>query len=87
MKRTTYEVRPRNGGWGCKVNGKWIIVSNAAQLLSKETYVAAVKRLARDNYRMHCVLGEVVVYTRRGRIGKGSGSRTTYGRDPRKTKG
>lgn len=94
MKRVTYHILPRGGGWGCKVNGDWIIVDNCAQLMTKADYVRAVKALARNNWRNHGMVSEVIVHVRgdgrlgRGaRIGKGRGSRTTYGRDPRKSKG
>ena len=65
MRRHTYHVLPRNGGGGCKLSGAWIVVSNAANLLDKETYVAAVKRLAKENQP-----SRVVVYNRDGGIGK-----------------
>lgn len=65
MRHKTYHVFPRNGGWGCKLSGRWIVVSNAANLLDKETYVAAVKRLAKEN-----TPSKVIVYNRDGGISK-----------------
>ena len=94
MKRTTYRILPRGNGWGCKVNGEWVTLSNCASLMTKAEYVAAVKEHARQNWIDHELISEVVVHIRgdgrlgRGaRIGKGKGSKTTYGRDPRKSKG
>lgn len=90
-KRTIYHVMPRGDGWGCKVSGQWIVVSNVAQLIDKKSYVAAVKALARKNWKERGCLGEVIVHNRKSKgrmkIGKGKGSRTTYGRDPEKSKG
>jgi len=65
MRLKTYRVFPRNGGWGCKLSGAWIVVSNAANLLDKETYVAAVRRLAKQNQP-----SRVIVYNRDGGISK-----------------
>lgn len=95
-KRTYFHVLPRGKHWGCKTsshaNGcpkaaNWLVVSNVARLLDKETYVAAVKQLARTSWKMYGRLGEVVVHNRNGQIGAGKGSRTTFGKDPRKSKG
>ncbi len=95
MKRTVYHVLPRGQGWGCKVGGEWIDVDHCAQLMTKIDYVRAVKNLARSRWKNDGIISEVVVHVRRkspklgsaSRIGKGSGSRTTYGRDPERTKG
>lgn len=94
-KRAVYHVLPRNGGWGCKLNGEWIAVSNCATLLTKETYVRAVKALARSQWKERGIPTEVIVHVRRkkaklgsaSRIGKGHGSRSTYGNDPKRHKG
>jgi hypothetical protein len=82
MARTVYHVLPRGKGWGCKVSGVWCVVDNCASLCSKETYVAAVKARARQNKP-----SEVIVHNRNGKIGKGGGSRVTYGADPERHKG
>lgn len=86
-RRTTYHVLPRGSGWGCKLSGAWIVVWNTAQLLDKETYVAAVKQTARAAWKLDGRLSEVIIHNRNGQIGKGSESRVTYGKDPRKSKG
>lgn len=93
-KRVTYRILPRGVGWGCKVSGEWIVVDNCAQMMTKADYVRAVKALARGYWKHYGIISEVVIHVRgdgrlgRGaRIGKGKGSKTTYGRDPRKSKG
>ena len=73
MRRKTYRVLPRGKGWGGKLSGSWITVTNAAgdraSLLDKETYTAAVKKLARENPP-----STVIVHNRDGL------SRVVYGR-------
>ena len=69
MRPKMYRILPRGKGWGCKLSGAWITVTNAAALLDKETYTAAVTKLARENPP-----STVIVHNRNGL------ARVVYGR-------
>lgn len=54
---------------------------------SKDLAVKAACAQARHQWMSFKLPSEVVVRTKSGRIGEGRGSRFTYGRDPRRSKG
>jgi len=53
----------------------------------KDQAVKAACSLAKNLWQHNKLPCEVIVRTKSGRIGEGRGSRFTYGRDPRRSKG
>lgn len=82
VARIVYEVRYTDPGWS---------VYRAGGLMrdfdTKDEAVRVARRKARLEWEEDGHPTEVIIKTRSGRIGRGEGSRSSYGRDPVASKG
>lgn len=85
MGRVSYEVRwrSREGTWGVYRAGKLL----EDDFRTKDAAKACARGTAKQEWRDKGVLTEVIVKTKAGAIGSGSTSRSSYGKDPRASRG